>query len=70
MNVLAVLIPVTLALGGIGLAAFFWSLRHNQYDDPQGHAERILSDRYDDRPAAGRSNAESPRDEKDEPENG
>lgn len=54
MNVLAILIPVSLILGGIGLFAFFWSLRTNQYDDPQGDAARILSDRYDDRPAEDR----------------
>ena len=51
MNILAILIPASLILGGIGLAAFFWSLRHNQFDDPKGHSMRILSDRYDDRPA-------------------
>jgi cbb3-type cytochrome oxidase maturation protein len=51
MNVLAILIPISLGLGAIGLAAFFWSLRSNQYDDPKGNAERILLDRYDKRPA-------------------
>ena len=42
MNVLVVLIPVSLILGGLGLLAFVWSLRSSQYDDPQGHAARIL----------------------------
>jgi cbb3-type cytochrome oxidase maturation protein len=42
------LIPVALALGCIGLAAFLWSLRHRQYDDLDGAAERILFD--EDRP--------------------
>jgi cbb3-type cytochrome oxidase maturation protein len=51
MNILAILIPASLILGGIGLAAFFWSLRNNQFDDPKGHSMRILSDRYDDEPA-------------------
>jgi len=51
MNILTVLIPVTLILGLAGLAAFFWALRHNQFDDPKGEANRILSDRYDDHPA-------------------
>ena len=51
MNILAILIPVSLILGGVGLLAFFWSLRHNQFDDPKGQANRILSDRYDDHPA-------------------
>ena len=52
MNILVVLIPVSLFLGGIGLVAFLWLLRSNQYEDPEGQAARILSDRYDDRPAA------------------
>ncbi len=52
MNILLILIPATLILGGLGLAAFFWSLRSNQFDDPEGDANRILSDRYDDRPAS------------------
>lgn len=50
MNVLAYLIPISLILGGVGLAAFFWSLKTRQYDDPEGDRHRILSDEYDDRP--------------------
>lgn len=50
MNILVVLIPVSLFLGGVGLVGFLWLLRHNQYEDPEGHAARILSDRYDDAP--------------------
>lgn len=42
MNVLVMLIPVSLILGGLGLAAFIWALRKDQYNDPQGDAERIL----------------------------
>ena len=37
------LIPVALALGAVGLAAFMWSLKSGQYDDLEGAAERILS---------------------------
>jgi cbb3-type cytochrome oxidase maturation protein len=36
------LIPISLALGLAGLAAFFWSMRHNQFEDLDGDAERIL----------------------------
>jgi len=50
MNVLLILIPVSIGLGLAGLAAFFWSLKNNQFEDPDGEAERILSDRYDDEP--------------------
>jgi len=44
MNVLVILIPVSLTLGGIGLAAFLWSVRADQYDDDKGNAARILLD--------------------------
>ncbi|HWL48133.1 MAG TPA: cbb3-type cytochrome oxidase assembly protein CcoS, partial [Sphingomonadaceae bacterium] len=33
MSMLWLLIPISLAFGGIGLAAFFWSMRTGQYDD-------------------------------------
>ncbi|MFN4160328.1 MAG: cbb3-type cytochrome oxidase assembly protein CcoS [Gemmobacter sp.] len=36
------LIPVSIALGLTGLAAFFWSMRHDQYEDMDGAAARIL----------------------------
>jgi cbb3-type cytochrome oxidase maturation protein len=51
MNVLAILIPVSLFLGLLGLVAFLWTLRHRQYDDPKGDAERILRDDHDDHPS-------------------
>lgn len=37
------LIPVSIALGLAGLGAFFWSMRHNQYEDLDGAAARILT---------------------------
>ncbi len=50
MEVLVLLIPVSLLLGGLGLAAFFWALRDRQFDDPEGDSRRILTGDYDDRP--------------------
>lgn len=50
MNVLAYLIPISLALGGVGLLAFVYTVRSDQYDDPEGDAQRILSGQYDDKP--------------------
>jgi P-type Cu2+ transporter len=47
MSNLIYLIPVALVLGGIGLAAFLWSLRNGQYDDLDGAAMRILLDDAD-----------------------
>jgi cbb3-type cytochrome oxidase maturation protein len=51
VNILAILIPASILLGLVGLGAFLWLLRHGQFEDPEGQAHRILSDRYDDRPA-------------------
>ncbi|MFN4170234.1 MAG: cbb3-type cytochrome oxidase assembly protein CcoS [Pseudorhodobacter sp.] len=50
MEILTILIPVSLILGGIGLVAFFWALKSKQFDDPQGDAARILKPDYDDKP--------------------
>ncbi|MDH5797952.1 MAG: cbb3-type cytochrome oxidase assembly protein CcoS [Paracoccaceae bacterium] len=50
MNVLVYLIPTSLLLGGLGLVGFLWTLRHKQYEDPDGDSHRILSDDYDDHP--------------------
>ncbi len=44
MNILVVLIPVSLLLGVVGLVAFVWTVRNDQYDDDQGNAARILLD--------------------------
>jgi cbb3-type cytochrome oxidase maturation protein len=44
MSILWLLIPISLLLGGLGLALFFWALRSGQYEDVAGAAERILSD--------------------------
>ena len=44
MNVLSILIPVSLILGGLGLIAFVWALKSRQFEDPEGQAARILID--------------------------
>jgi cbb3-type cytochrome oxidase maturation protein len=44
MSVLVYLVPMALALGLAGLAAFLWSLRSGQYDDLEGAAHRVLDD--------------------------
>ncbi|MDH3263437.1 MAG: cbb3-type cytochrome oxidase assembly protein CcoS [Paracoccaceae bacterium] len=50
MEVLSLLIPVSLGLGGLGLLAFVWAMKSRQFDDPEGDSRRILSDEWDDRP--------------------
>jgi cbb3-type cytochrome oxidase maturation protein len=53
MEVLAFLIPIALFLGLLGLVAFFWAVRSDQFDDPEGDSRRILDDAYDDHPKQG-----------------
>lgn len=44
MTILLILVPLALALGGLGLAAFLWSMRSGQYEDLDGAAVRVLAD--------------------------
>lgn len=44
MNALLFLIPIALTLGVIGLGAFLWTMKNDQYDDLEGAAHRILLD--------------------------
>lgn len=44
MTGLAVLIPIALFMGLVGLVAFFWALRSGQFEDLDGAANRILID--------------------------
>lgn len=44
MNILLVLIPISLVLLGLAVAAFFWAVRRGQFDDLDGAALDILDD--------------------------
>lgn len=50
MNIFMMLAPMSVFLGLLGVAAFWWTLRHEQYDDPDGDSARILLDDPEDRP--------------------
>ncbi|HKP77579.1 MAG TPA: cbb3-type cytochrome oxidase assembly protein CcoS [Phenylobacterium sp.] len=50
MNILMFLAPFSLGLGLMAVAAFWWSLRAGQYEDPAGDAARILVEDPEDRP--------------------
>lgn len=50
MEVLSYLIPISLVMGGVGLLAFLYTVRSDQYDDPEGNSMRILNSDYDDHP--------------------
>lgn len=49
MSILLFLIPITLILALIGLAAFMWSVKNKQYDDLEGASNRILFDEDDEK---------------------
>ncbi len=61
MSVLAYLIPVALALGGAGLALFFWAMRNGQFEDLEGAANRILIDDEEDKADAEANEQEADR---------
>ena len=44
MEILFILVPVSLVIVMISLAAFVWSVNNQQYDDLDKEAERILFD--------------------------
>lgn len=44
MNILWLMIPISLILGGIFVLGFIWSVRKGQLDDLETPAHRILED--------------------------
>lgn len=48
MTGLALLLPLALIMGLIGLISFFWALRSGQFEDLDGAANRILIDDEDE----------------------
>jgi cbb3-type cytochrome oxidase maturation protein len=48
MNVLVFMLSGAIGLAALALAAFIWSLKSGQFDDPAGDSARVLLD--DDRP--------------------
>jgi cbb3-type cytochrome oxidase maturation protein len=44
MSIIIFMILGAMVLALVGLAAFIWSLRSGQYDDPAGAAARVLLD--------------------------
>lgn len=69
MNILYLLIPLSLILLGLAVWAFFWAVKHDQFEDLEGPAYRILFDEDEnDRPRAPSDadadvSADAPRDE-------
>ena len=52
MSIVLFLAPFSVALGLVAVAAFWWTLKAGQYDDPLGDAARILVDDPADGPPA------------------
>ena len=50
MDILMFLAPASVLLALVGLAAFWWTLRSGQYEDPLGDASRILVEDPADKP--------------------
>jgi cbb3-type cytochrome oxidase maturation protein len=44
MEVVYLLIPLVLILAGVVIAALFWAIKTDQFDDLEGPAHRILQD--------------------------
>jgi len=48
MDAFLVLTVAAIALGGLGVVVFFWTLKSGQYEDMDGAAERILIEDEED----------------------
>jgi len=58
MSILYLLIPLSLILLGLAVWAFFWAVKHDQFEDLEGPAYRILfDDDENDAPLAQRRQA-------------
>lgn len=44
MDVVFILVPTALLLGGIGVMWMLWAVQSDQFDDMEGPAQRILFD--------------------------
>lgn len=53
MNVLFILVPIALALAGLGALAFRWAVQNGQYDDLESPSIRMLIDTEESNPTSG-----------------
>jgi cbb3-type cytochrome oxidase maturation protein len=58
MNILLVLIPISLVLLGIAIAAFAWAVRRGQFEDLDSAALDILRDDAGPEPTSGEPHAD------------
>lgn len=50
VTILILLIPLSILLMGIAIAAFVWAARHDQFEDLEAEGSRIL---FDEEPSEG-----------------
>ena len=48
MEIILMLIPAALVIGGVAFIVFYWSVKSDQYEDMDGEAHRILRDDDED----------------------
>lgn len=44
MEIIYLLVPLSLLFLALAIYVFFWAIKHEQFDDMQGPAQRILLD--------------------------
>ncbi len=57
MTILLLLIPLSVLLMGIAIAAFVWAARHDQFEDLEAEGSRIL---FEDEPGDEKRSVEPP----------
>ena len=58
MNIIFLLIPLSLVLLAVATAAFFWAMKHDQFDDLEGPAYSIFNE--EDTPPANKRRPAEP----------
>lgn len=59
MNILFLLIPLSLLLLALAIWAFFWAVKHDQFEDLDGPAYSILFDEDEKKPASAEKQDET-----------
>ncbi|WP_114418077.1 cbb3-type cytochrome oxidase assembly protein CcoS [Marinospirillum perlucidum] len=60
MNIIFFLIPLSLVLLGLAIWAFFWAVKHDQFEDLEGPAYSILFDDEDEKKPGAEKQQEAP----------
>lgn len=66
MNILFLLIPISLVLLSLAIWAFFWAVKHDQFEDLEGPAYSILFDDEDEVKKPKSQDSETAEEEQDQ----